>query len=347
MLGRWTQIARTLMQVVLAFTVICASLYLLALDTLDRIKAAPPSSETRAMPVSELQLWALWPVIQVLPMHQPHAEARPGRTFQDCDTCPEMVELPPAHVLIGSPMIETERFTHLRFPRSLRQKLRHSNREGARRVVTLPRAFAISRFELTRGEWLTAQSDPDWEAITGLPARPASAHAFDGMNEGERSPQLNLDWDDGAAYARWLSATTGQTYRMPTEVEWEYAARAGSTSAFSWGDQVGSDLAACSGCGGAHDSTAPPEVGTYDPNAFGLYDMHGSAWEWTLDCFRPFYSSQNNSGGFHDKPDCQYRTVRGGSWQESPWQMRSAMRVGPHYYNRNEGTSLRLVREFP
>lgn len=347
MRARLRRLGLRLLQSVVALGIFLTILHLLALDTIDRIKSAPPPTETSAMPVSALRLWALWPVAQVLPMEQPHAEAAPGRIFRDCETCPEMVELPPAYFLIGSPILEAERFIHLKARRSFGRKFRHANREGTRRLVALPRPFGISRFELTRAEWQAAQADPDWEKITDQPARAEDAYAFDGIGSSRRSPQLHLDWDDSVAYARWLSYQTGQTYRLPTEAEWEYAARAGTSTAYSWGNEHESGRAACAGCGGPNDGAAPPEVGSYAPNAFGLYDMHGSAWEWTLECFQPFHDSYVDTAGVHDEATCEFRTVRGGSWQERPWQMRSAMRVGPHYYNRNEGTSLRLVREFP
>ncbi len=129
-------------------------------------------------------------------------------------------------------------------------------------------------------------------------------------------PVVNVTWDDATAYAQWLSAVTGESYRLPSEAEWEYAARAGTETAYSWGDELGTNKANCDGCGSRWDDdeeTAP--VGSFAPNAWGLHDMHGNVWEWTGNCWNEGYAGAPADGSAWTDGHCGRRVVRGGSYQ--------------------------------
>ena len=123
---------------------------------------------------------------------------------------------------------------------------------------------------------------------------------------------INVSWNDAQLYVDWLNARTGGNFRLPSEAEWEYVARAGSTTEYSWGNDIGHDRANCNGCGSLWDGEMTAPVGSFPANAWGLHDMHGNVWEWVKDC-------SDNS--------CSERVVRGGSWSDIPRYLRSAFRA--------------------
>ena len=327
--------------------VVFAGLYFVAeaaLDDLDRASENAAAAGTAPDPgLSRIKSTALFVVSQVLPLHQPGADSvRAGRIFRDCEaTCPDMVELPPGYFLIGSPLLELERFTHVVTRRPYREQLPFINREGPRLLVRIERPVAFSRYEVTFAQWDAAQADAAWERFSGQPPRFPD---HPGPERDDR-PVTGITWDDAQAYARWLSGRTGHTYRLPSDAEWEYAARAGTVTARPWGDDPGTDMAACDGCGPDWAAEIVGPVGQYPPNAFGLYDMIGNGWEWVEDCFEPWHDRVKLDGSPHVFDDCEFVVFRGGSAEDPPWQNRSAMRVGPHPYNNAPGSTIRLVRE--
>ena len=137
---------------------------------------------------------------------------------------------------------------------------------------------------------------------------------------------INVGWDDAQLYVQWLSEQTGHAYRLPTEAEWEYAARAGTTTAYSWGNDIGRNLANCDGCGSQWDEDRTAPVGSFPANAFGLHDMHGNVWEWVLDCWNDTYSGAPTDGSAWLSGNCGRRVLRGGSWVSYPRNLRSAYR---------------------
>jgi formylglycine-generating enzyme required for sulfatase activity len=155
-----------------------------------------------------------------------------------------------------------------------------------------------------------------------------------------RRPVINVNWDDATAYAEWLSQQTRQQYRLPTEAEWEYAARAGTTTARYWGEAIGRNQANCRGCGSRWDGRQTAPVGSFAPNAWGLYDMLGNVWEWTCSSF------DSNYGGGEQRCDRSGRdpVFRGGSWDIGPDWVRSAARYGSSPVLRNYYQGLRLAR---
>ena len=138
-----------------------------------------------------------------------------------------------------------------------------------------------------------------------------------------------MSWDDANAYVAWLSKLTGKSYRLLSEAEYEYATRAGTQTAYPWGNAIGENNATCNGCGSPpwdNRQTAP--VGSFAPNQFGLYDMVGNVFEWTEDCYNYSYNGAPANGAAWTSGDCSLRVVRGGSWLHSPDGLRSASRYG-------------------
>jgi formylglycine-generating enzyme required for sulfatase activity len=197
--------------------------------------------------------------------------------------------------------------------------------EGPRHAVTI-QSFAMGRYEVTFD---------DYDRFTRATGRNLPADA--GWGRGNR-PVFYVSWDDAQAYANWLSAQTGHTYRLPTEAEWEYAARAGTTTAYWWGAQASHKQAnygkdeSGGGLAQGRDQwvhTAP--VGSFPPNDFGLYDTAGNVWEWVADCLHESYQHAPADGSAwmqEDGGDCDRRGVRGGSWLYGPRILRSAGRDG-------------------
>ncbi len=229
---------------------------------------------------------------------------KPGETFSECvktdgdysKYCPQMVVVPAGKFTMGSSATEKDRYDD----------------EGPQQEVTIARPFAVSKFELTFDQWDTCVQ---YGGCTRL-----GSPFGDG-----KQPAINMSWDDAQEYVKWLSGLTGQSYRLLTEAEWEYAARAGSAGPYSFeGDaSVLGEYAWYSENSGSR--THP--VGEKRPNAFGLYDMHGNVWEWVEDCYHDRYNGAPTDGAAWTEGDCSRRVVRGGSWFGNPRYLRSAGRL--------------------
>ncbi len=146
-------------------------------------------------------------------------------------------------------------------------------------------------------------------------------------------PVINVSWNDIQGYVSWLNEQTGEEYRLPSEAEWEYAARAGSTTEYSWGDEIGVNKANCASCGSEWDEEQTAPVGSFAPNAFGLYNMHGNVWEFVQDCYIASYEETPWAGSAVEVENCSRRVLRGGSWISAPQALRSATRLsyGPFF----------------
>jgi formylglycine-generating enzyme required for sulfatase activity len=157
---------------------------------------------------------------------------------------------------------------------------------------------------------------------------------------------MNVNWDDAKEYVAWLSKRTGQTYRLLTEAEWEYAARAGTATAYWWGNAIGKGNANCGGCGSRWDIKQPAPVGSFRANAWGLHDMHGNVAEWVEDCHVGNYNGAPSDGSPRATSDCQERVSRGSSFDFYPQTLRSAYRgnsgLGPDL--RSTTLGFRLAR---
>ena len=211
---------------------------------------------------------------------------RPGKTFKDCRECPEMVVIPAGSFRMGD----------LTGGGYSDEKPVHN--------VTIPRPFAVGKYEVTQAEW---------EVVMGN-----NPSHF----KGSRNPVEKVSWNDAKEFVRKMSAKTGKTYRLLSEAEWEYVARAGSSTKYPWGNSISPSQAKFR----SRDGTVP--VGSYRPNAFGLYDTVGNVWEWTEDCWRENYNGAPTNGNvWTTGGDCSRRVLRGGSWYFTPRFVRSANRV--------------------
>jgi formylglycine-generating enzyme required for sulfatase activity len=262
-----------------------------------------------------------------------------GQVFKDCSNCPEMVVIPAGSVQVGSPLSEKYR----------------DNDEGPQHWVTINQPFALGKTEITVGEFrrfvtssgYQTEAEKDSEGCYVFSGgRWGMLGSVDWQNPGfsqdDSSPVVCISWVDVAAYVNWLAKTTGESYRLPTEAEWEYAARAGTTSAYWWGNSV-----TCSQvvhispeCHGSKTLA----VGSYQANDFGLFDVHGSVWEWTEDCWNKSYSGAPNDGSAWTEGDCSRRVLRGGSWANYPSDLRAANREWNLPSNRYSSIGFRLAR---
>ena len=243
---------------------------------------------------------------------------KPGDTLRECaKDCPEMVVVPASTFTMGSPPEE-----------------RGSNdSERPQHEVTIAKPFAVSKFEVTFDDWDACVAYGD------CPRVPDS-----GWGRG-RQPAINVNWDDVQLYVAWLSKMTGKTYRLLSEAEWEYAARAGTQTAYSWGNEIGENNANCNGCGSQWDGRQTAPVGSFAANAFGLYDMAGNVYEWVEDCNHTNYEGAPDDGSAWVADGvCRSRFVRGGAWNFVPEYLRSAKRLGPSIDLRNNLIGFRIGR---
>jgi formylglycine-generating enzyme required for sulfatase activity len=246
---------------------------------------------------------------------------RPVQTFRDCADCPEMVVIPAGSFTQGSPTSEAGRYSD----------------EGPQRRVSVS-AFAIGKTTVTFAEWDACVADGGCNGY-----RPPEDR---GLGRGNL-PVINVSWDDAQAYVQWLSRKTGKRYSLPSESQWEYAARAGSTTAYYWGDAIGSGNANCLDCGSQWGGKQSAPVGSFRPNAFGLYDMAGNVWQWTADCVNDSYKGAPTDGSAWTSGNCGRRVLRGGTAGNHPENARSATRHGSTSTGRPGALGFRLARMLP
>lgn len=203
--------------------------------------------------------------------------------FTECDSCPTMVALPEGRFQMGS--TDGDRS------------------EQPVREVAIDRPIAIGKYEVTLAEWHACAS-------AGFCRRIGDPESGD-----EKRPVQNVSWADAETFVAWLKRETGEVYRLPTEAEWEYAARGGEQTKFWWGDSFEEGRANCADCGGAWDRKRPSDIGVHGPNPFGLHDMHGGVSEWVADCWVANYSDAPENGAARSLSFCPQRVLRGGSWR--------------------------------
>ncbi|HEV7510271.1 MAG TPA: formylglycine-generating enzyme family protein [Candidatus Acidoferrum sp.] len=267
------------------------------------------------------------------------AEYPPGKTFRDCIDCPLMLVIPAGGFEIGSPKSESG----------------HAQEEEPQREVRV-RRFAAGKFDVTRNEWRAFASATKrnvslgcaWTARSKEKRDPKGSWVDLGFPQDDRHPVVCVTWKDAQDYVGWLSLRTHHEYRLLTEAEWEYAARAGTKTAYPWGPTGSHEYAnyGAENWGGLtvgrdHWFYTSP-VGSFPPNSFGLYDMHGNVLQWVEDCFANDYSDLpsdgtayiaalplKTSGDFaymNATSSCSYRRLRGGDWGDPAWMVRSAAR---------------------
>jgi formylglycine-generating enzyme required for sulfatase activity len=269
----------------------------------------------------------IWPYVLGAPAEaslQPKESFKECRTEQDKDYCPEMIVIPGGSFIMGSPPAERDR----------------QENEGPQHRVTIAPPIAVSKFTVTFGQWDICVAYGDC-----LPVKDT------GMGRG-RQPAINLTWNDAQTYVRWLSKTTGKTYRLLSEAEYEFAARgnAAPPTRYPWGDDVqlaGKAMANCDGCGSQWDDKRPAPVGQFAPNNFGLYDMAGNVAAWIEDCFHNNYDRAPADASpwlDADSDFCRARGIRGGSWTHPPEALRSAARGWFSLDNRSVNLGFRVAR---
>ena len=206
------------------------------------------------------------------------------------------------------------------------------------RTVTISRPIAMGKYEVSFAKY------EKFVSAIGAKAYFIMRPDAEGWGRGNQ-PVINVNWHDARDYAAWLSRQTGKRYRLPSEAEWEYAARAGTVTRYSWGNEIGVNQANCAGCGSDWDDEKTAPVGSFVANDFGLYDMHGNVFEWVEDCAHANYEGAPTDGGVWTGGDCDLRISRGGCWHFSPRSLRSAYRdMDPPSY-RYHLVGFRLVRD--
>lgn len=219
---------------------------------------------------------------------------RGKKTFRDCPSCPEMVVVKPGRFVMGASKGDAS------------EKPAHR--------VTIKKRFGLGKYPVTFAQWNACVD------AGGCEYRPKSKGA------GGNGPVKNLNWTDATQYTKWLSKKTGRKYRLPSEAEWEYAARAGKKSLYWWGNRVRPKQANCKDCGGAYSRKIPLDVGRFKPNPFGLHDMNGGVLEWVADCWHASYKGAPANGSSWGAANCRQRVLRGGSWRSKAKDIRSTIR---------------------
>jgi serine/threonine-protein kinase len=248
---------------------------------------------------------------------------RPGEVFRDCAVCPEMVVVPAGRFMMGSPDSDTGSEAN----------------EQPVHEVRVPR-FAIGRTEVTFDQWLACVADG------GCDFMPPDA----GWGQGSR-PVINIAWSDALGYLRWLSRKTGHRYRLPSEAEWEYAARAGTSTRFHTGRCITSEQAnfdgrrPAMGCPESEVRRQTLPVASFAPNDFGIHDMAGNVREWVRDCWNDNYLGAPDDGSAWMSGDCSRPVLRGGSWARTERMVRAANRTRPSGAFNDTETGFRPARD--
>ncbi|MGI9525438.1 MAG: SUMF1/EgtB/PvdO family nonheme iron enzyme, partial [Hyphomicrobiaceae bacterium] len=247
--------------------------------------------------------------------------------FRDCPSCPEMVRIPAGNFRMGS----------------LNTRFSDRNQRPSRDII-IPKPFAVGRFEVTFDEWESCYSDGGCAAY-----KPPD----EGWGRGKR-PVIRINWKDAITYISWLKHRTGEPYRLLSEAEWEYVARSGSTTLFSTGDTITTYQANFDGRRSYNDGpkgilrAQTQLVGSYQPNAFGLYDVHGNVWEWVADCWANSYEGAPIDGSARLVPNrgtrCTRRVARGGSFNRGARFARSSARYYLSASLRSREMGMRVAR---
>jgi formylglycine-generating enzyme required for sulfatase activity len=247
---------------------------------------------------------------------------KPKESFRDCPTCPEMVVAPGGSFTMGSPSNEPQR-----------------DNDETQALVSIPAPFAAGKYAVTFDEWDACVGD-------------GGCNGYEPKGWRGKHPVIKVNWDDAKAYAAWLSRKTGKTYRLLSETEREYVTRAGTATPFWWGSSITPAQANYDGSvepykGGGSEGeyrrrTVP--VDSFEPNPWGLYNVHGNVWEWTEDCWYGSNTGNPGDGRARTTGDCNQRVVRGGSWANAPWGLRSASRAGSITGYRDSDRGFRLAR---
>ena len=250
----------------------------------------------------------------------------PGQIIKDCVDCPEMMVIPAGSFTMGSSAAEQSLANSGGLPANF------TGRENPQHRVNI-RSFAAGRYAISKGEFATfvrakgyqteAERGDDCFAWNGKEWKKDAAYNWRnvGFTQADNHPVVCVSWNDAQAYIAWLNQSSGQTYRLLSEAEREYAARGGTQTAFWWGDSINTAQANYAGTGTSYNGSPKGEyrqatvpVNSFSPNPFGLYNVHGNVWEWVEDCWSENYSGAPTDGSAWTTGDCRYRVLRGGSW---------------------------------
>jgi len=238
----------------------------------------------------------------------PPSAGKAGAELKDCPACPPLISLPAGEFTMGSNTSDpSERPAH---------------------KVTLAVPFAIGKYEVTVAQWNACADGNVCQRSTQAP----------------NTPVRDISWDDAQQYLKWLSTASGKAYRLPTEAEWEYAARGGTATPYWWGEKMVAGKANCKDCGPPWKVDGPAPSGSFGANPYGLFDMNGSVWEWVSDCWHNSYKGAPADGSVWDEPDCTVRVIRGGSWREGASYMVSSTRFKYDASVRNSQNGFRVAR---
>jgi len=276
----------------------------------------------------------------------------PRAVFKDCEECPEMVALPAGEFMMGSPASE----------------IGHQKIEGLPRRVTIPGRFAIGKLKVTVDQFSRFVAETGTtvsnlcRVIVGLdrdaPVWGEAEASFrrPGFDTAGSHPVVCVNWYDAQAYAAWLQRRTGKPYRLPAESEWEYAARAGTSTRYSFGDDetelcayarfadLGSQFGWHDACRSETAAYGTVPVGSLRPNPWGIFDVHGNAWEWIEDCWTPTPSNIPTDGSAFVRPNgCEEAVIRGGSFASGSRRLRSATRAPAPTAVRNYNDGIRVA----
>jgi formylglycine-generating enzyme required for sulfatase activity len=242
----------------------------------------------------------------------PSGKAAAGAEFKDCPACPTLIPLSAGPFTMGSDSSDPS------------EKPAHH--------VALDDPFAIGKYEVTVEEWNACVEAGACQRV-GQYASP-----------NPKAPIRDVSWDDAQQYLKWLSTSSGKPYRLPSEAEWEYAARGGTSTRYWWGDQMVTGNANCKDCGEPWRIEGPANAGSFAPNPNGLYDMNGSVWEWVADCWHNSFKDAPTDGKAWDQPNCSVRVIRGGSWREPASYMVSSTRFKYDAGVRHSQNGFRVAR---
>jgi len=296
---------------------------------------------------------------------------RAGETFHDCPDCPELVVVPAGSFTMGSSNVDTARDLE-DAPHDVLHQITglasvHMARESPEHSVSISLSFALGKYPVMRAEFAafvreTGYSVPGECAVWKnheFTYPPEAEWKNPGFPQTDRDPVVCVSWQDANAYITWLnkklrrgslaSMDADGPYRLPSESEWEYAARAGTRTARWWGDSIGLSNADCDGCGSRWDKKQTAPAGSFHRNPFGLYDMLGNAWQWVEDCWNENYLGAVGDGSPWISGECEQRVIRGGGWSNEPWLLRSAERshTSPDYTKRANYIGFRVARTLP
>ena len=276
-------------------------------------KAVPPDDASR-----EYMIAALLSARNLAPYFPPD-----GTAFRDCPECPQMIVVPAGNFMMGSRESGKGRYEY----------------EGPVHSAIVREPFAIGKFEVTFAEWDACLSDGGCGGY-----RPD-----DRWGRGDQ-PVSRVAYRDAQSFVKWLSRKTGHAYRLPSETEWEYVARAGTTTPFHFGETINTHQANFDGRDSKGTSSEyryrgqSIPVGSFPSNAFGVHDMHGNVWEWVNDCWTDNYANANSESNVEEESDCLRGTTRGGSWGDGLWYARSTNRIGKFVGIRNVLIGFRVAR---